>query len=140
MPWNKPIQRDKRTVLWKTTRHWWKKSKTAQTDGKIYHALGSEESILPKWLYYPGNLKIKITKDIFHRTRTKYFKVCLEAQKTQNSQSHPEKEKWSGRTQAPCLKTILQSYSHQNHMTHAQKQNFRSVKQDRKSRIKPAHL
>ena len=33
------------------------------------------------------------TKDIFHRTRTKYFKVCLEAQKTQNSQSHPEKEK-----------------------------------------------
>ena len=31
--------------------------------------------------------------NIFHRTRTKYFKVCLEAQKTQNSQRHPEKEK-----------------------------------------------
>ena len=28
----------------------------------------------------------QITKDIFHRTRTKYFKVCLEAQKTQNCQ------------------------------------------------------
>ena len=53
-----------------------------------------------------GNLQIQcnpyqITKDIFHRTRTKYFKVCLEAQKTQNSQRHPEKEKWSWRNQAP---------------------------------------
>ena len=49
-----------------------------------------------------GNLQIQcdpyqITKDIFHRTQTKYFKVCLEAQKTQNSQRHPEKEKWSWR-------------------------------------------
>ena len=45
-----------------------------------------------------SNLQIQcnpypITKDIFHRTRTKYFKVCLEAQKTQNSQRHPEIEK-----------------------------------------------
>ena len=44
-----------------------------------------------------GNLQIQcnpyqITKDIFHRTQTKYFRVCLEARKTQNSQSHPEKE------------------------------------------------
>ena len=45
-----------------------------------------------------SNLQIQcnpyqITKDIFHRTPTKYFKVCLEAQKTQNTQIHPEKEK-----------------------------------------------
>ena len=33
------------------------------------------------------------TKDIFHRTWTKYFKVCVEAQKTQNSQRHPKKRK-----------------------------------------------
>ena len=31
-----------------------KKSKMTQTDGKIYHALGLEESILSKWLYYSG--------------------------------------------------------------------------------------
>ena len=43
----------------------------------------------------------QITKDIFHRTRTEYFKICLEAQKIQNSQRHPEKEKWSWRIQAP---------------------------------------
>ena len=47
-----------------------------------------------------GNLQIqcnpyKTTEDIFHRTQTKYFKVFLEAQKTQNRQSYPEKEKWS---------------------------------------------
>ena len=35
----------------------------------------------------------QITKDIVHRTRTKYFKICLEAQKSQNSQRRPEKEK-----------------------------------------------
>ena len=53
-----------------------------------------------------GNLQIQgnpyqITKDIFHRTQTKYFKVCLEAQKTQNRQRHAEREKWSWRNQAP---------------------------------------
>ena len=47
-----------------------------------------------------GNLQIQCnsyqsTKEIFHRTRIKYLKVYLEAQKTQNSQNHPEKEKWS---------------------------------------------
>ena len=61
-----------------------------------------------------GNLQIQcnpyqITKDIFHITQTKYFKVCLEAQKTQNSQRHPEKEKWSWRNQAPGIQTILQT-------------------------------
>ena len=28
--------------------------KKTQTDGKIYHVLGLEESILLKWPYYPG--------------------------------------------------------------------------------------
>ena len=53
-----------------------------------------------------GNLQIQCnpyqtTKVIFHRTLRKYVKVCLEAQKTQNSQRHPEQEKWSWRYQAP---------------------------------------
>ena len=53
-----------------------------------------------------GNLQIQcnpyqITKDIFHRIQTIYFKVCLEAQKTQNSQRHPENEIRSYRNQAP---------------------------------------
>ena len=45
-----------------------------------------------------GNLQIQcnpyhVTMDIFHRTGTKYLKVCVEVQKTQNSQRHPEKKK-----------------------------------------------
>ena len=37
------------------------------------------------------------TTDIFHRTRTKNFTICMETQKTLNSQSNLENEKWSWR-------------------------------------------
>ena len=40
------------------------------------------------------------TNGIFHRTRTKSFTICMETQKTPNSQSNLEKEKWSWRNQA----------------------------------------
>ena len=30
-----------------------KETESEQTDGKIFHALGLEEYILSKWLYYP---------------------------------------------------------------------------------------
>ena len=97
-----------------------------------------------------GDLQIQcnpyqITNGIFHRTRTKNLKICMETQKTLNSQSNPEKEKRSWRNQAPWLQTpwlqtILQRYSHQNSMVLAQKQNYRSMEQDRKLRNKPTHL
>ena len=32
-------------------------------------------------------------KKVSARTRTKYFKICMETQKPQNSQNHLEKEK-----------------------------------------------
>ena len=35
----------------KIIRHWWKKSRTTQTDGVIHHILEFEETILWKWLY-----------------------------------------------------------------------------------------
>ena len=49
-----------------------------------------------------GNLQIQcnpyqITNGIFHRTRTKNLKICMETQKTPNSQSNLEKEKRSWR-------------------------------------------
>lgn len=45
-----------------------------------------------------SNLQIQcnpyqITNGIFHRTRTKNFTICMEIQKTPNSQSNLEKEK-----------------------------------------------
>ena len=41
------------------------------------------------------------TNGIFHRTKTKNFLICMETQRTLNSQSNPEKEKQSWRNQAP---------------------------------------
>ena len=45
-----------------------------------------------------SNLQIQlnpyqITNGIFHRTRTNFLKICLETQKTTNSQSNLKKEK-----------------------------------------------
>ena len=64
----------------------------------------------------------QITKGIFHRTRTEKFTICMETQKTSNSQSNLEKENESWRNQAPRLDNVLQSYSNQDSMVLAQKQ------------------
>ena len=53
-----------------------------------------------------GNLQIQsnpyqIIIGIFHRTRTKKFLIYMETQKTPNSQSNLDKEKWSWRSQGP---------------------------------------
>ena len=63
----------------------------------------------------------QITKDIFHRARTKNFPIHMETQKTLNSQRSLEKEEWSWRNQPFWLQIILQSYSHQDSMVLAQK-------------------
>ena len=43
------------------------------------------------------------TTGTFHRTRTKNFTICMETQKTPNSQINLEKQKRSCRNQAPRL-------------------------------------
>ena len=53
-----------------------------------------------------SNLQIQhtpyeITNGIFHKIRMKNFTICMETQKTPNSQSNPEEEKQSWRNQAP---------------------------------------
>ena len=55
-----------------------------------------------------SNLQIQcnpyqITKDILHRTRTEYLKMCMQIQETLNIQSNTEKEKQQSRNQALCL-------------------------------------
>ena len=99
-------------------------------------------TILPKAIYRFSIIPIKyqIANDILYRARTKYFKVCMETQKTSTGQSNIEKKKRNWKNQAPCLQTILQSYNHQNSMLLAQKQKYRSMGQDRKPRNKPKHL
>ena len=116
-----------------------------QTDGEIYHVLGLEESTFENDSTTHSNLQIQCnpyqtTTGIFHRSRTKNFTICMETQKTMNSQSNLEKEKWSWGKQAPRLQTILQSYSNQDSMVLAKKQKYRSMEQDRKPRYKPTHI
>ena len=72
--------------------------------------------------------------------RTKNFTICMEIQKTLNRQSNLEKENWRWWNQVPRLQTILQSYINPDSMVVAQKQKYRSKKQDRKLRDKPMHI
>ena len=52
------------------------------------------------------------TNSIFHRAKTNDFTICMEIQKTSNSQSNLEKEEWNWRNQPARLQALLQSHSH----------------------------
>ena len=71
--------------------------KTTQIDGKIYCLLGLEESILLKSSYIQGSLQIQCTLNqntngIFSQNQNNNFRICMETQKTLNSQNNLEKE------------------------------------------------
>ena len=80
------------------------------------------------------------TNSIFHRARTNNFTICMEIQKTLNSQSNLEKEEWNWSNQIAWPQALLQSHSHQDSMVLAQRQKYRSMEQHRKPRDKSTHL
>jgi len=77
-------------------------------------------TILSKTIYRFSAIPVKLPMAFFHRIKTKNFTICKETQKTLNSQSNLEKEKWSWRNKAPWLQNILQGYSNQECMVLAQ--------------------
>ena len=77
-----------------------------QTDGEMYMFLDWKNQHCENDYTTQSNLQIQrkpyqTTNGIFHRIRTKNFTICMETQKTLNTQSNLEKENWSWRNQAP---------------------------------------
>ena len=67
-------------------------------------------------------IPIKLPMVFFIQLEQKKVLICMETQKTLNSQSNLEQEEWSWRNQPSWLQTILQNYSHQKRTVPAQKQ------------------
>ena len=110
-----------------------------QIGGKTYHALRSNESILPEWLRPQGNLQIQcnpyqIAKGILHRTRIEYSKI------SKHKRPQIAKAILNRKMEIEELHTLnsdnITNYSYQDNMVLAQKQKYRSTEQDSKPRNK----
>ena len=58
-------------------------------------------TIVSKAIHRFSAIPTKLPMTFFYRTRTKNLKICMETQRTPNSQSSLEEEKWSWRNQTP---------------------------------------
>ena len=126
-------------------KHWWKKSKRTVIDGEIYRLMDWKNQYRENEYTTQSNLQIQCnpyqaTNSIFHRARKNNFTICMEIQKTLNSQSNLEKEEWNWSNQAAWLQALLQNHSHQDSMVLAKRQKYRSMEQNRKPRDNSTHL
>ena len=109
---------------------------------KTFHAPGYEEQILLQCQNTQSNLHIQCNTYrnntiILHRAKTNNPSICMEPEKTLNSQSSLGKENQSRRHHNPGLQAILQSCNHHDTMVLAQEQTLRSMEQNRNTEMEP---
>ena len=81
--------------------------KKTQTDGNTHYVRGLEDSILSKSVCSPRQSTNSVQSQsnyqchFFTELEQKNLKICMETQKTLNSQSNLKKEKQSWKNQAP---------------------------------------
>ena len=95
-------------------------------------------TILPKAIYRFNAIPIKLPRTFFTELKQNILKFVWKHKRPRNSQSHPEKEKWSWRNKAPGLQTILQNYSHQNCMVLAQDRNIDQLNRTESPELNPS--
>ena len=97
----------------------------------------NEYTILPKAIYRFNAIPITLPA-VFFRTRTNNFTIRMEIQKTWIANAILRKK--MELEESNCLTSGSTTKPHQDSMVLAQRQNYRSMGQNRKPRDKPTHL
>ena len=78
--------------------------------------------------------------DFLQRVGTNHLKICVESEKTPNSQGNIEKENQSQGHHNARFQVVLQSCDHQDSVILAQKQIHSSMEQNKEPRSGPSTL